>query len=143
MSQFLSNYLRSALLDKLFRGVDPSWPTNVYLALMTTAPTPAGGGAELSYTNYARVEVAVGTDDWDASGVVSDRVQLDSSSIFSWPAPGSDGDAPVVGVAVYDAATDGNLLAYADLAASATIQEDNEVRINAGDLSFYIGEDPA
>jgi len=48
------------------------------------------------------------------------------------------GYGTVVAVGVFDAATGGNLLAYADLTASKTIDTGDVFRIPAGDLDITL-----
>lgn len=139
MSQFFSNYLRQALLNLVFRGSDPSLPETVHVALMKTAPNAAGaGGAEVAYTSYARAGVAVNTSNWAAAAVEGGRVEISNENDIEFPTAGSDGDDPVVGVALFDAGEAGNLLAYADLPGAVIIQDGNDIKIPAGDAVYYL-----
>jgi len=53
----LSNYLENKLVDQLFRGQAYSFPTTLYIGLLTSAPSDSSSGTEVSGGSYARVAV--------------------------------------------------------------------------------------
>jgi len=60
-----SDQLESDLLNAIFNDPAYTSPTNVYVALFTTAPSDAGGGTEVSGGAYARVSTSA--TDWNAA----------------------------------------------------------------------------
>ncbi len=121
MSSF-SDYLENRVLDHIFRNTASTAPATVYLALFTTAPSDTGGGAEVTGGGYARQAVAFGA----ASGGV-----ISNTAIESFTATGAN-FGTVTAVAIFDALTTGNMLAWKVLSASAVV--------NDGDtISFAIG----
>ena len=51
----MSDYLANKLIDLIWRAQAFTWPATVYLRLVTTSPTNAAGGVEVSGGSYARV----------------------------------------------------------------------------------------
>jgi hypothetical protein len=120
-----SDYLERAILRQLFRNTAGPQPATVYVALFTASPTDANSGTEVSGGSYARVAVSTGTSgtgsgsgwaDPGASGAIS----TNNSGTITFPAPtGNWGTVTQMGI--YDASTAGNLLCWADLTTSRTI----------------------
>lgn len=98
-----SDYLEAAILNWTFRrAAFPAAPTT-HAALMTVAPTDAGGGTETTYTGYARQPISSANFTSAATGgTISNGVAI------TFPTAGSG--ATIVAIAVYDAAAAGNLL---------------------------------
>jgi hypothetical protein len=123
----LSNYLENKLIDRLFRGQAYTFPTNLYFGLLTSAPSDAGGGTEVSGGSYARVDMVASmanfagtqgagttTASSGTSGTTSNNVNI------TFPSPtGSWGVISYVGV--YDASTSGNLLCWGALTTPKTV----------------------
>jgi hypothetical protein len=107
-----SQYLEDACLN-WFRGTAfPAVPATVYIALFTTAPVNASDSAavEVSGTGYVRKSVTVNTTNFAApSGAAPASSASGANFVFATPG-GSWGT--VVGWALYDAASSGNMLAY-------------------------------
>lgn len=122
-----SNYLENKVLGHVFSGAAYTAPTTKYLALFTAAPGEAGGGTEVSGTSYARQTVAF-TTTGDTSS---------NSAAVEFPTAGSSWGT-VTYVGVFDASTAGNLLCYAALTASKTIDSGDVFRIPAGDLDITL-----
>lgn len=109
-----TSYFENLVLDAILgssRGADV--PATVYVGLFTSAPDDGGGGDEVesSGTGYARVAVANTDDNWPdaASGtkVCATKIQF-PLVVSTW------GDLSHFGI--FDAATDGNLLVYGEIA---------------------------
>jgi hypothetical protein len=129
LSGDFSDYLRSGLLNLLFRGDAFTFPTNFYFALMNTNAISSGGGAEVSTsgTAYARQVVPQGTGDWTlATAGVSGNV-----AVIAWSLATGSGWGSVQGIAVYDAGSGGNLLFFKSWS-SQTIAVPNTIEIDAG-----------
>jgi len=63
----MTNYLRNKLVDWFHRGVAFTPPATLYLRLVSTTPTPASAGTELSGSGYAPVSIAQSTTAWAAT----------------------------------------------------------------------------
>jgi hypothetical protein len=127
----ISDYLEAALLSHVLRNTAYTSPgASVYVALHIADPTDAGNGAEVTYTNYARVQVT----SWDAP---SARATANTAQI-DFPTPGGDGDSDVTHVGVWDADLNGNLLFYGALSTAKSIQDGIDFSIAAGDLDISL-----
>lgn len=140
----LSDYLENQIIDHIFRGQVFTPPTNVYVALMTSAPTDAGGGIEVTGGSYARVAVAASLAAWAGTQAAGSTVASSGTSgttsnnaTISFPTP-TAGWGNVTHFAVYDAASAGNLLFYAPLTVAKTINTGDTVSFAAGALTLQI-----
>lgn len=121
----LSDYAENELLDHLLGTGAFTAPSAVYLALFTAAPSDSGGGTEVSGNGYARQEVAF---DAAASGsAASSAVEVFTASGGNW--------GTITHFGIFDAVTSGNLLVHGALTASRVINDGDELRIAAGDLT--------
>lgn len=140
----LSDYLENKLIDHVLRGQAYSAPATLYCALLTAAPSDAGGGTEVSGGGYARVAVASSLANWAGTQGAGTTVASSGNSgttsnnaAISFPTP-SAGWGTVTHSAVYDAATGGNLLWHAALGVSKTINTGDSVSFPAGTFSLQI-----
>lgn len=123
----LSDYLENKLIDHLFRGQSFAAPANLYVGLLTAAPSDTGGGTEVTGGSYARVTVANSLANWAGTQAAASTVASSGNSgttsnngAITFPAPTANwGVASHFGI--YDASTAGNLLFYGALTASKTI----------------------
>ena len=124
-----SNYLETEILDHVFGGAAYTAPATLYLALHTANPDEDGSGAEVSTsgTAYARQTVAFTT---------SGNTTSNTSAVEYATATANFGTVTHVGV--WDASTGGNLLAYAALTSSKTIETGDVFRVPAGDLDITL-----
>lgn len=121
----ISNYGAQQILQHILKIAAMTVPTHIYIAASTADPTRTGSGlAEPVGNAYARVQM----DNWTWNG---GALRAEDASIIQFPtATGSWGT--ITYVAIYDAASGGNLLFSAALQSAKTI--------NSGDtLSFPIG----
>ena len=128
----LSNYAENKLIDLLFRGQLFTPPSTLYFAAFTAMPADTGGGVECSGGSYGRVAVtasltnfagtqgaATTTPSSGSSGTTSNNIDIQfPSPTASW--------GTVVGMAVFDAPSGGNMLIYGPISPAKTV--------NAGDL---------
>jgi len=128
-----STYLANTVLDLLLGGSAFSAPTTLYAALFTAMPSASGGGTEVSGTGYARAAVANTPANWPAAAA---GAKSNGTAISFGTSGGSWG--VVVGMALYDAATGGNLLYFLTLTIPVTISANEAVQIPAG--SFVVRE---
>jgi hypothetical protein len=124
-----TDYLEDALLKHVFTNTAYTSPTTVYAALFTVAPSDTGGGTEVSGGAYARQSMA-----FSVSG--TDTLATNSAAV-EYPTATAD-YGTVVAVGIFDAATSGNLLAYADLTTSKTVSSGDVFRFNAGDVDITL-----
>jgi hypothetical protein len=129
MAGSFTDYLEDKLLKHTFTNTAYTSPSAVYCGLFTSAPTDTGGGTELSGDAYARQAIT-----FSVSGTAT--LCTNSSAIEFPTATGAWGT--VVAVAVFDALTSGNMLAWADLASNRTIASGDIFRIPANDLDITL-----
>ena len=129
MAGSFSDHLENELLDHVLLTGPYTQPTHLYVALYTVAPTDAGGGTEVSGGSYARVQ----HDSWDvASGGASEN-----TGAITFPQATGDWGT-VVAVGIFDADTGGNLLMWADLAASKAIDSGDTAEFADGELDVTL-----
>lgn len=123
----LSDYLENKLIDQIFRGQAYTFPSTLYVGLLTAAPDDTGGGTEISGGSYARVAVACSLANWagtqsaGSTGASSGTGGTTSNNIpITFPAPTADWGV-ASHLAIYDASTSGNLLIHGALSVSKTI----------------------
>lgn len=122
-----TNDAETLVLTWVFTTGTAARPTEWHLGLFTAAPGEAGGGTELSGGGYARQSVAF---------TVSGNLATNSGNVEFDAATGAWGT--VTHVAVFDAATSGNMLAYATLDASKVIATGDIFRVPAGDFDLTL-----
>jgi hypothetical protein len=126
----LTNFAEDLVLDWLFTTNSATRPTSWYVGLFTVAPGEGGGGTEVSGNAYVR-EAATFT----VSGTAPTTAE--NASAIEFPtATGNWGT--IVAAGIFDASTSGNLIAFADLTASKTIQSGDVLRFNAGTLTITL-----
>lgn len=124
-----SNTFETHVLNYVFTATSVTRPTAWYLALFTSNPADDASGTEVSTsgTAYARQTAAF---------TVSGDTASNSAAIEFPTATASFGT--VSHVAVFDAATSGNLIAYAALTSSKAIDTGDVFRVPAGDLDITL-----
>lgn len=127
MAGSYTDYLEDKILRHVFANTSYTPPATIYVGLFTVAPTDTGGGTEVSGTSYARQS---GTFTVSGTGTTATN-----SANIEYPAAGSAWGT-VVAVALFDASTGGNMLAWADLASSRVIASGDVFRIPASGLTI-------
>ncbi len=122
-----SNFLETEILDHVFANNAYTSPTNVYVSLHTANPDEDASGAEVSGGGYVRKV---------ASFAVSGNTATTDAAV-EYPTA-TAGYGTVTHVGVWDAASSGNMLAYAALTASKTISTGDVFRIPTGDLDITL-----
>jgi len=122
-----TNFLETEILDHVFAGAAYTAPTTKYLALFTGAPGEAGGGTEVSGGGYARQTVAFTT---------SGNTTSNNAAVEYPTATANYGT--VTHVAVFDASSSGNMMAYAALSSNKTIETGDVFRVPSGDLDITL-----
>jgi len=126
MSQ-ISDFLENELLDAVFSQAAYT-PTTLYLALHTADPLDDGSGAEVTGGSYAR-QLCTTSFAVAAGGSVSSNADI---SFTDMPAE------TVTHVAIWDAATAGNMLWRATLSASKTTNAGDTFTVSSGNLTFTL-----
>lgn len=115
-----SDYLENKVLDHCLGDGSFTMPAAVYLALCTVVPTDASTGAtitEANYTGYARKQIAASDLSAAASGSKTNSAAITFADCTA-------GSSTVVGFAIVDASTNGNIL-YWGTVTSKTIDTSN------------------
>lgn len=134
MAGSFSDFLENELLDHVFGNAAYSAPSNTYVGLYTAAPTDAGGGTEVSGNGYTRVTVANNATNWPAAsgGAKSNGVAI------TFPTASGGNWGTVVAVGIFDAATLGNLLAWADLTTNKAVNDGDTAEFAIGDIDITL-----
>lgn len=108
----LTTYMKKAVLDHVFGGTAYTPPVNLYAALFSVSPTDAGGGTELTGSNYSRVEVTNNTTNFTNATGTTDVEKTNGVQITF---PTASGTWNVVAFGFYDASSGGNLLCWSPM----------------------------
>jgi len=123
-----TNFLETEILDHVFAGAAYTAPSTKYLALFTAvADGEAGSVTEVTGGGYARQTVAFTT---------SGNTTSNNAAVEFPTATANYGTVTHVGV--YDASSSGNLMAYASLSSSKTIETGDVFRVPSGDLDITL-----
>jgi hypothetical protein len=126
-----SDYTENLVLNWLFTANSATRPTAWYVGLFTSAPSDTGGGTEVSGSGYART--ATGTI------TVSGTATTATNSAAIEFAAASGGNWGTIGwAAIFDASSGGNMLAWAPLTTSRTINDGDVFRIPASSLTVTL-----
>ena len=123
-----SNTYETTVLQWTFTTDSVTRPTAWYLGLFTANPDEDGSGAtEISGNGYARKSVSFS---------VSGNLATNSAAVEFDVATGSWGT--ISHVAVFDASSGGNQIAYAALTTSKAIDTGDVLRFPAGDVDITL-----
>jgi hypothetical protein len=131
MSSF-TDHTENLVLTWLLTNGTATRPTAWYVGLFTAAPSDTGGGTEVTGNGYARVATGTitvsGTTPTNATNAAA--IEFAAASGGNWGAIGW--------AAIFDADTGGNMIAWAALSTSRTINDGDVLRIPAGDLDVTL-----
>jgi hypothetical protein len=135
MAGSLSDYAEAKILDHLVGKTSWTMPASVYIALYTALPgdASASGTEVASSNNYSR-KLTAGAD-W--ASATSGAGTSSNATVITFATP-SGSWGTVVGFALYDAATVGNELAWADLTVSQAVGTGNTVSFAIGALTLSL-----
>lgn len=138
----MSDYLENKLIDQLFRGQTAPTTGTLHIGLLTSAPSDAGGGTEVSGGSYARVAVSSSLANWAGTQGAGTTVAssgtgggTSNNAAITFPTPSATWGT-VTHFGIYDAATGGNLLFWGALTISKTINQSDTVTFPAASLSI-------
>ncbi|PGN53933.1 hypothetical protein CN978_29980 [Priestia megaterium] len=124
----MSDNLENALINATLRGISYTTPTSVYLALYTSDPTDAKTGTEVTGGGYARQVITFAAPNNGASA---------SSADVLFPVA-TAGWGTVTHIAIFDAATAGNMLYYGALLTTKSIATNDQLKVAAGDITVTL-----
>ena len=124
-----TNTFETHVLNYVFTTSSVTRPTAWYLALFTSNPAEDASGTEVSTSGTAYTRKAV-------TFTVSGNTASNSAEIEFPTATASFGTVTHVGV--FDASSSGNLIAYAALSTSKTIDTGDVMRIPASDFDVTL-----
>ncbi len=130
MSSF-TDYTEDLVLEWLLTTNSATRPTAWYVGLFTAAPSDTGGGTEVSGNGYARTAAS-----FTVSG--TNPTAATNSSAVEFPTASGGNWGTITHIAIFDADTSGNMLAWAQLTNSKTIDEGDVLRIPTSDLSITL-----
>jgi hypothetical protein len=131
MSSF-TDYTENLVLNYLFTTNSATRPTAWYVGLFTAAPSDTGGGTEVTGSGYARVATGTITVSGTSPTTATNAAAIEFAAA-------SGGDWGAIGwAAIFDADTGGNMIAWAALSTSRTINDGDVLRIPAGDLDVTL-----
>jgi hypothetical protein len=130
MSSF-TNYTENLVLTWLLTTGSATRPTAWYVGLFTAAPSDTGGGTEVSGSGYAREATGTITVSGTATTATNAAaIEFDPASGGNW--------GTITHAAIFDASTGGNMIAWAELTTSRTINDGDVFRIPAGSLTVTL-----
>lgn len=128
MASGKSTSIANAVLDFMLGSGSPA---TLYIAGFTTTPTAAGGGTEVTGGSYARVAVTNNSTNFPAASGASKS----NGTAFTFPQATAD-QGLWKGMGIFDAASGGNLRAFADLVTNRQIYSGDTPSFAAGSLVF-------
>ena len=130
MSSF-SDYTENLVLNWLLTTNAATRPTAWYVGLFTAAPSDTGGGTEVSGNAYARKATGTMT-------VAGTATTATNAAAIEFAAASGGNWGAITHAAIFDASTGGNMLAWAPLTTSRTINDGDVFRIPAGSLTVTL-----
>jgi len=123
-----SDYMENKVIDHMLRNQAFTPPSTLYVALYTVSPSDSGGGTEVSGGSYARQTVTLSA----ASGG-----STSNSADVTFPTATADWGT-IVAVGILDNSSGGNLLAWGGLSTSKTVNNGDQFKIPAGNLTISV-----
>ena len=151
----MTDFLENKLIDFLFRAqalgitgataAAATGPASLHVGLLTAAPADGAAGTEVTGGSYARVLVTSALGAWDNTQAASSAAVSSGATgttrnqgAITFPAPTANWGV-VTHVAIYDAASAGNMLIYSALTVSKTVNNgDAAPSFAANALTFQI-----
>jgi hypothetical protein len=134
MAGSLSDYAENKLLDHLMGKTSFTMPSTVYAALCTVAITDNLTGStitEANYTGYARKQIAAADLNASSGGVMTNANAITFAACTA-------GSSTIIGIAICDASTAGNMLCYSDVTSHVIDTSNTPATIDAAALSLTL-----
>lgn len=122
-----TNYAENKVMDVAFGETTWTAPTTHYLSLHTSDPGETGATGELSGSGYVRQSIGF---------TVTNNTATNTAVVEFPTATGSWGT--ITHIAIWDASSGGNAIAYAALTSSKAIASGDVLRLPAGDLDITL-----
>lgn len=145
-SPALSDFLASNLLNAIFQGTSYTFPSSMYIALVTKLAAPSdtgisisngsGTGIELTGGSYTRTVMNPSSSNWSAAIGSGNETTFNLVSIVFPIATANWGN--IVGGCICDALTNGNMLFYFALNTSIFISINQVFQFSVNDLSIKL-----
>jgi len=123
----MSDYMENKLIDQIFRGQAYTFPSSLYVGLLTAAPSDAGDGTEVSGGSYARVAVVGSLANWAGSQSSGSTTASTGTSgttsnngTITFPAPTANWGS-ISHFGIFDSLSGGNLMFYGALGTAKTV----------------------
>ena len=123
----MSDYLENKVLDHILATTTFTKPSAVYLGLSIASMGDNAGGTELSGSGYTRVSIVFDS----ASGGTTDN-----TAVVDFPACTGSNWGAVAYWSIWDATTGGNMLLHGAFTSAKTIEVNDVLRVDAGDLDI-------
>ena len=123
----MSDYLENKVLDHILATTAYTAPSTVYIGLSIASMGDNAGGTELSGNGYTRVSIAFDA----ASGGTTDN-----TAVVDFPSCTGSNWGAVAYWSLWDASTGGNMLLHGAFTSAKTIEVNDVLRIDAGDLDI-------
>ena len=141
----MTDYLENKLIDQMFRAQAYTFPSTLYVGLLTAAPSDSTAGTEVSGGSYARVAVTNSLANWAGTQSAGSTAASSGTSgttsnnnAITFPAPTANWGS-VSHFAIYDASSAGNMLIWGALTASKTVNNgDAAPSFAAAALTFQV-----
>jgi len=121
----LTNYGEGKALEYLFKTMC----TKYYVGAFTVAPSDTSSGTEVNAEEYVRQEITFGDVTEGNPSTIS------NSNVVEFPVAQSDWGT-VVALAIFDAATGGNMIAFSNVDTPRHVDVGIALRIPVGALTF-------
>jgi len=128
-----SNYLENELLDHVLGDASYSAPGTLYIALYTVATGDSDSGTEVSGNGYVRLAVTNNATNFPAASAGAKA----NGVAFTFATASGGNWGTVVAFGIYDSSTStgtNNLLYWADLTVSKSVDDGDTAQFNIGDL---------
>lgn len=122
----MSNFLENRVLNHVLGTTSYTAPAGVYLALFTTNPGEDASGTEVSGNGYSRQLITFGSASNGSASNTSEETFTASGGNFG----------TVTHIAIYDAATSGNMLLYQALTTPRPVNNGETITLAVGNLTF-------
>jgi hypothetical protein len=131
------NHFAQATLDAWLGGTALTIPATWYAALLTTNPSDDDATAEVEVSggSYARIAITNNATNFPASTIVAHVATKTNGTAIDWGTASANWGT-IVGVALYDASTGGNLGYWGPLSASKTVNLGDSFKVNASSGIF-------
>lgn len=127
-----SKYLEGKVLQHCFCNTPYTAPSKLYLALYISDPTEDNVGTEVSGAGYTRMPIT-----FSSPTVEGEKTVIANAAQISLAQATSDWGT-VTHCGILDAATGGNLLAYAPLTITKAIQIGDKPEFSVGGIAINI-----